>query len=310
MPWQPSCHPRWRSIPRPRPRSLRPPLSPPGSTAATPPAARQLPQDYSWPPAQTHPYPTPPPLKKNLLNGPEPLVWIQGDRIRAQRRAGAQPRVTVRPHARANIAAFHISDDEQSGTACLRDDPFQGGVAGRAVSLEERHLQFHDPGAARRSIHHPEPELAHPRIGVGQTPLIKQRHVRVNAHAEPPVQAETLVEPVTERTRLTHAIAERTHPVHAVATHPEFCCTVAVPCTAAAPATRASEACRCASYSCRLVTSKPARTTSSEATAAATSATVVNSGMSAATAAARISSPSTRADGPFGVLMTIGIAPR
>ena len=87
-----------------------------------------------------------------------------------------------------------------------------------------------------------------------ETPAVEQPGVRIDSDAEVAEAVERRTEPVAEGGH-AHAIA----------------------------------AARCSAYSCSEVTSKPPRTASSDPTAADSSAMVVNSGMSPATAAARIS---------------------
>ena len=126
------------------------------------------------------------------------------------------------------------------------------------MPLEERDLRLHDADLVGGGLDRTQAELAHALGGVGLAPLREQRGVRVDAEAQVAVGREHGFQPLAEGD-------------HAVAVHAFIA------------------AARRAPYSCRLVTSKPPLTASSEATAAESSAIVVKSGMSEATAAARIS---------------------
>ncbi len=193
---------------------------------------------------------------ERALQRTEPEIGAERHRIRFERGAGPEPGLAVRLLGRADVAALGVGDHEDAGGARLGDDPFERLVAGGAETLEEGDLRLNDSGAVPGGLDHTETELAGAVSRIVETPALEHPRVRVDADAEVPGAVEDRPELVAECQRfcLAHAFAARWM-----------------------------------AYSCRLVTSKPVRTASSDATAALSSAMVVNSGMSAATAAARIS---------------------
>ncbi len=133
----------------------------------------------------------------------------------------------------------------------LASHVLEGREAGRAEALEERDLGLDDRDTPGRGVHDAQPELTRAGGRGIQPPLAQQPLVRVDSDAQ--------------RTAIGHREAE----------------------PLAEPGHR--RASRSSAYSCRLFTSKPSPRTPSADTAAPSTAIVVNSALSPATAAARIS---------------------
>src|SRR5690606_7691850 len=212
----------------------------------------------------------------------DPEEGVRGDRVGFQGRAGGQPRVGIGVHRGAGVAAPGVGDDHQPGGAAGGEHILQRGDPAGSVPLEERHLGLDDAHRAGGRLDHPQAELACAGGGGIQSPLLQQRRVRVDAHAQRPARLQ----------RGTHALAEGGHARSP--TDSRAC--------SGAPRRRA--------YSCRLLTAKPSRRIGRALTAAPRTAMVVNSALSPATAAARISYPSARAMPPLGVFTTMSTSPR
>ena len=189
----------------------------------------------------------------------EALIGDRGHRVGLERRARRQPGLAVGIDGRADVAALGVGDHEQPGGARGGEHVLERRVAGRPVPLEERHLRLHDARPAGRRIHDPQPELAGAGRGVGQPPL----------RAAAP-RAGRSRRRAGRRPRRPRQPDRRT---------PRPRCLTRAP---ACPRDRARTPAGCARRT-------SPRTTSNAATAAPSCAIVVNSGLSAATAAARIS---------------------
>ena len=119
-----------------------------------------------------------------------------------------------------------------------REHALERGVARGAVPLEERDLRLHDADPVGRGLDDAQAELAHALGGVGLAPLREQRRRAGRCRRR------------GGRRPRTRTPSRSPNGDHAVAVHALIA------------------AARRAPYSCRLVTSKPPRTASSEATAA------------------------------------------
>src|SRR5918995_1172695 len=74
---------------------------------------------------------------EHLLDGAEALIGAERHRIGLEARARAEPRLAVGLDARADVAALHVGDDEETRVARLPEDPLEHGVARCSVAFEE-----------------------------------------------------------------------------------------------------------------------------------------------------------------------------
>src|SRR5687768_9716267 len=70
------------------------------------------------------------------------------------------------------------------------------------MPLEECHLRLDDPDDAGRGIHRSQSQLPGARAGVGQSPLLEEERMRVDAEAQVPPLLE---DPTQPRAEVRHA---------------------------------------------------------------------------------------------------------
>ena len=111
-------------------------------------------------------------------------VRAQRHRIGTQRRGGAEPRIRVGLHGRADVAALRVSHNQHAVGGGAGEQRLQHGQAGRAVTLEQRHLRLQRGREGCATLVHGLGEGGQALGGILQAPLLQQVRMRVNTHTQ------------------------------------------------------------------------------------------------------------------------------
>ena len=128
----------------------------------------------------------------------EAQVRAQRHRIGTQRRGGAEPRIRVGLHGRADVAALRVSHNQHAVGGGAGEQRLQHGQAGRAVTLKQRHLRLQRGREGCATLVHGLGEGGQTLGGILQAPLLQQVRVRVNAHAQRAALGHRLRQAVTK----------------------------------------------------------------------------------------------------------------